>query len=284
MRRKTGTKGWMAIKLDLEKAYDRLRWDFIKETLSQMQLPRQLIDVIMHCVSSCSLRILWNGEPSETFRPTRGVRQGDPLSPYLFVACMERLSQLIEAHCLEGRWKAISLTRGGTQISHLMFTDDVVLFGEASQVQAQLVSACLQDFCGASMQRVSMRKSSIFFSPNTNDAVVAEVCTILGMQQTDDFGRYLGVPTIIGRATKGMFQHVITRVENRLAGWKAKYLSLAGRVTLIKSTITAIPAYVMQSARLLRSTCDDLDKSIRRFLWGYDTGKKAAFSIMGHGY
>jgi len=90
----------------------------------------------------------------------------------------------------------------------------------------------------------------------------------LGIQQTDDFGRYLRVPTLHGRVTSAKFQDVITRVENRLAGWKAKCLSLAGRLTLIQSTITAIPAYVMQSARLPRSVCDMLDKRIRRFLWG----------------
>ena len=101
-----------------------------------MQLPPQLILVIMNCVTSSSLSILWNGEPMERFKPTRGVRQGDPLSPYLFVACMERLSQLIETLHMEGRWKAIPMTRGGTQVSHLMFADDVVLFGEASITQA----------------------------------------------------------------------------------------------------------------------------------------------------
>jgi len=72
MRRKTGCKGWMTIKLDLEKAYERLRWDFIHETLLKMNLPGPLVEVIMNCVSSCTLNILWNGEPSEQFKPTRG--------------------------------------------------------------------------------------------------------------------------------------------------------------------------------------------------------------------
>ena len=181
---------------------------------------------------------------------------------------MERLSQLIETFCLAGRWKAFPITRGGTRLSHLMFADDVVLFGEASREQAQLIRDCLDEFCSASGQRVSMQKSNIYFSPNTNEAVVAEVCNILSMKQTDNLGRYLGVPTIHGRVTKNLFQNVVTRVDNRLAGWKTKCLSLAGRITLIKSTITAIPAYVMQSARLPRSVCDELDKKIRRFLWG----------------
>ena len=95
MRRKAGAKGWMAIKLDLEKAYDRVRWTFLHETLSQMHLPRNLVEVIMRCVSSSSLSVLWNGEHTSYFKPSRGIRQGDPLSPYLFVACMERLSQTI---------------------------------------------------------------------------------------------------------------------------------------------------------------------------------------------
>ena len=143
MRRKTGVKGWMAVKLDLEKAYDRLRWDFIQETLVHMRLLHQLIKVIMTCVSSCALNILWNGQPTEYFQPTRGIRQGDPLSPYLFVACMERLSQIIESKVTAGAWKAIPLTRGGTRVSHLMFANDVVLFGEASVEQAPTVNECL---------------------------------------------------------------------------------------------------------------------------------------------
>jgi len=245
MRRKTGAKGWMAIKLDLEKAYDRLRWDFIHATPLQMKLPDSLVEVIMNCITSCSMNILWNGEPMEPFKPSRGIRQGDPLYPYPFVACMERLLQLIEAYYIGGHWKAILITKGGTRISHLMFTDDVVLFGEASRDQAQAIKNCLREFCEALGQKISTQKSRILFSSNTNAAVIMEVCNVLSIQKTDDFGQYLGVPTIHGRVTKSTFQDVITRVDKRLAGWKTKCLSLAGRATLIQATIVAIPAYVM---------------------------------------
>jgi len=86
----------MAIKFNLEKVYERLNWDFIQDTPEEKRLPRSLIEVIMSCVTSCSIQILWNGELTEQFFPSWGIRQGETLSPHLFVAFMERLSQLID--------------------------------------------------------------------------------------------------------------------------------------------------------------------------------------------
>nr|KYP49983.1 LINE-1 reverse transcriptase isogeny [Cajanus cajan] len=86
----------MAIKIDLEKAYDRLNWLFIKETMEDIRMPHKTIELIWSCISSTKLCMLWNGEVLESFSPSRGVRQANPISPYLFVLCMERLFHLIE--------------------------------------------------------------------------------------------------------------------------------------------------------------------------------------------
>lgn len=107
MKRKRGTKGWMLLKLDLEKAYDRLRWDFVVDTLSDAWFPNSWIRWIEECISSTSFHLLWNGEATDNFVSSRGLRQGDPISPYLFVLCIERLSHLIN-HLVQSKiWKHI---------------------------------------------------------------------------------------------------------------------------------------------------------------------------------
>ena len=94
MRRKKGKKGWMAINIGLQQAYDRLNWNFIIDTLKEIGLPTSFIDVVYHCISSF-IKMLLKGEALEAFSPSIDIRQGNPLSPYLFVLCMEWLSQLI---------------------------------------------------------------------------------------------------------------------------------------------------------------------------------------------
>ena len=94
--RKKGQEGYMAIKVDLEKSYDRLEWSFIYKVLQTYHFPQNIIKVIMSCVTSTRISILFNGGALDPFTPTIGIRQGDLMSPYLFILCMEFLGHLIE--------------------------------------------------------------------------------------------------------------------------------------------------------------------------------------------
>ena len=116
--KKKGKEGYMAIKVDLEKAYDRMEWCFIHKVLQAYHFPQSLIRVIMSCVTSNKVSILFNGGKLEAFNPSRGLRQGDPLSPYIFILCMEYLGHLIEKKCMEGVWKPLQASRSNIGISH----------------------------------------------------------------------------------------------------------------------------------------------------------------------
>ncbi|KAE8696542.1 putative calcium-binding protein CML28 [Hibiscus syriacus] len=125
MRLKRGKIGYMAIKIDIEKTYDHLEWPFIDDTLKEVRILDKLRMLIMRCVSSVSTQVLWNGAMSTSFNPSRGFRQDDPLSPYLFVMCMERLGHALAGALNSGRWKPICLCRNGPALSHLFFADDL---------------------------------------------------------------------------------------------------------------------------------------------------------------
>ena len=119
MQRKTSKRGLMAINVDLEKAYNRLNWSFIFDTLKLTGILIQLSRLIMECITTAKMGVLWNRETTEEFSLGQGIRQGDPMSPYIFVLCIERLSHGISQTVMEGSWKPICLTKQGTPLTHL---------------------------------------------------------------------------------------------------------------------------------------------------------------------
>ncbi|XP_010484806.1 PREDICTED: uncharacterized protein LOC104763089 [Camelina sativa] len=242
MRRKNGRKGWMLLKLDLEKAYDRVRWDFLEDTLKVAGLSTEWRNWILQCVVGPSMTVLWNGEKTIPFTPSRGLRQGDPLSPYLFVMCLERLCHLIEISVNSKEWKPISLSRGGPKLSHICFADDLILFAEAYAAQIRIIRKVMESFCVASGQK--------------------------------DLGKYLGMPILHKRIKKETFRQVIERVNSRLSGWKGRFLSFAERLTLTKAVLSSIPVHAMSTISLPKHTLNKLDQISKSFLWGSTLAKR----------
>jgi hypothetical protein len=268
MHQMKGRKGAFAIKVDLAKAYDKLSWEFIWRVLMEIGLPETLVNIVMHAITSVMTNVKWNGARSEYFKPQRGIRQGDPISPYLFVLCMDKLSHLIVQAVDEGKWKGIKAGRNGPTVSHLMFADDLLLFGEANENQMRCVIETLQQFCDMSGQQVSHEKTSILFSRNVERGTRNNLLRISGFKETTEFGNYLGVP-LTGRATKRSdFQYILDQVTAKLSTWKAKQLSFAGRVTLAKSVKEAVPIYPMMSTKIPKSCLEDIQKMQRQFIWG----------------
>ncbi|CAL1356637.1 unnamed protein product [Linum trigynum] len=120
MARKKGKKGMMLLKLDLAKVYDRLDWDFFEEPITLAGLPQSIIRVIMKCVTTVEMQVLWEGGETQSFKPSRGLRQGCPLSPYLFTLCVERLGHCISEEVSLNRWNPVKLSAGGPPLIPLV--------------------------------------------------------------------------------------------------------------------------------------------------------------------
>src|ERR1044072_6381284 len=254
-------------KLDLEKAYDSVSWEFLRDTLLFFGFPQTTIELIMFCVSSSSLTLLWNGTRLEPFSSSRGLRQGDPLSPYLFVLCMERLGIRIQDAVDSGRWFPVSIANSGPSISHLFFADDVLLFAKARVSQMHMIHELLGDFCAASGLRVNVAKSRAFAGGGVNRPLRARILSITSIPFTTHFEKYLGFPILQGRPKACDFEYVVDRVSRKLASWKGKLLNKAGKITLVKAVLNAIPVYPMQLSWFPQSVCDRLDGLARNFIW-----------------
>lgn len=194
MSKKKGRDGFMAIKIDLEKAYDRLEWSFIRDTLALFKFLKHLSSLIMRCVSTFSISVLYNGGALDSFQPSRGIRQGDPFSPYLFILCMEVLGAFITEKCDAKLWDPIAASRGEASFSHLFFADELVLFAKADDKNCRAFRDVLDTFCGLSGQNVSAEKSRVFFSPNLAPRTRDELCDVLQFRSTPSLGKYLGFP------------------------------------------------------------------------------------------
>ena len=139
--------GLMAVKIDLQKAYDRVNWNFLQVVLKNFGFDEKFVKWILECVSTVSFELLINGGKTGQFRPKRGLRQGDPLSPYLFILCQEVLSRILEKGFMEKNISGGKASIGNTPIAHVMYADDIVLFSKACRREANTINDCLEKYC-----------------------------------------------------------------------------------------------------------------------------------------
>jgi len=156
------------MKTYMAKAFDMVEWGFLQATLESMGFPNQLISTIMKCVSSVTFAILINGQPTKTFTFQRGLRQGDPLSPYLFLLCADVLSGLLKTAQDKKVIQGIKIAKEAPMISHLLLADENLIFCKANTIEAQAIKDNIAQYEAASGQNVNFEKSKIIFSKNTN--------------------------------------------------------------------------------------------------------------------
>ena len=141
--KKRGKEGYMAMKLDMSKAYDRMEWIFLESLMRKMGFHGRWVELVMATIKSISYSFLINGVPCGFIKPTRGIRQGDPLSPYLFLLCSEGLNGLLKKAMAVGDLRGFSFCKNGPQISHLFFADDSLIFCRVKMGDVQAIQSTL---------------------------------------------------------------------------------------------------------------------------------------------
>ena len=184
--------------------------------MRKMGFNERWIGLIMVCVKTVTYSIMVNSEPQGLIHPTRGIRQGDPLSPFLFLLCIEGLHGLIQHAASAGDIKDFSLCRRGPALTHLLFADDSLLFCRAMGDECKKIMEILETYEVASGQKVNKSKTAIFFSKSTVEAIKQEIKEALGIQEIAHFEQYLRLPSLVGRRKKEGFNFIKEKVWRKL--------------------------------------------------------------------
>lgn len=271
---KNRKKHQAVLKLDMQKAYDRIEWDFVRDVMQQMGFHAKWVSLIMQCISTVTYSVKINGEPTSFFQPSRGLRQGDPLSPYIFILISNVLTWMMKKALADGTLNGIQLTRNCPKLSHLMFADDAIFFLDGNLTECQNLAQILSQYCYAAGQAINLNKSGVSFSANCPEALKHNLATQLRVPILQKTGTYLGIPTDWGRSKKELFAWILARVNAKLAGWKEKLLTKAGKEVLIKSVVQSIPTYAMSIFKLPVSICRAIEQRIASFWWQNGDAKR----------
>jgi hypothetical protein len=266
----------MLIKLDLSKSFDRISWQYMCSLLEAFGFDTAWIAWIMQLTSSTFFSILVNGVPSQPFSPTRGIHQGDPLSPFLFVIMAKGLGRYINASVEDGSLKGLPLHNLQPTPSHSQFVDDTLLMNTPTSQEANKLKTILTDFAEASGTSLNLDKSQLYFF-NTPLAIQTHISRLLGIPKISLPSNYLGIP-LIGAATRNIsWDSLLLSISNHLNNWTFRSLNLASRLVLLKFVLQALSTYLFTALATPQSVIKAIKNLQRNFLWhGHHPEKKWA--------
>lgn len=232
-------KRGMIFKVDIEKAYDSLNWGFLDSVMEQMNFPDRWRKWVSAILSASRASVLVNGSPTREFKCFRGLRQGDPLSPFLFVIAMEALTSMMKQALDKGLFHGLKCGSDGPLLSHFLYADDAIFVGEWSILNALNICRILRCFYLVSGLRINLSKCRVFGTEVEKNGL-AEV---LRCKVGDLPFIHLGLQ--VGKNMNGIkaWDPVVEIFRKRLSLWKAKQLSVGGRITVLKSVLNALPTY-----------------------------------------
>ncbi|GKV45492.1 hypothetical protein SLEP1_g52564 [Rubroshorea leprosula] len=253
-------------KVDFEKAYDKVSWDFVDYMLMRTGFTAKWRKWIKECLQSSMISILVNGSPTKQFSVNKGIRQGDPLSPFLFLLVVEGLNGLMQLAVDKDLFKGVRIGNGNVAVSHLQFADDTLFFGEASEENIKAIKCIMRTFELASGLKINFGKIQIM-EIGTEEGWQERMAYRLCCKGGELPFKYLGIPIGGNHRKLSMWKPLMESFKKKLASWKSQNLSLGGRITLLNSVLSSLLVYLMSAYLIPKGTLSSLDKIRRNFLW-----------------
>ncbi|XP_062109433.1 uncharacterized protein LOC133820653 [Humulus lupulus] len=262
--RSKGRKGWV-FKIDFTKSYDCVDWGFLDSVMKKKGFGDLWRRWIRGCLSSTSFSIFLNGHPRGKFKGSRGLRQGDSLSPFLFTLVADVLGRMIDTAKSKSAFRGFSVGKDNMDVSHLQFVDDTIFFVNDKESLVVLLEI-LKVFSVVSGLSINLQKCQLL-GINLNEEIVERQAKEIGCEVGQWPIQYLGLPLGDSPRSKGFWEPVISKCANRLDSWKSAFLSRGGRLTLIQSVLSSIPVYYLSLLCIPKSVVGIIEKLMRDFLW-----------------
>ncbi|XP_060195246.1 uncharacterized protein LOC132624493 [Lycium barbarum] len=243
--RKRGKPANVIIKLDMTKAYDKVSWLFLTRVLVKMGFANGFVDMVWSLLANSWYSILINGQAHGFFHSTKGVKQGDPHSPALFILSAEVLTRALNALFDNDLYKGFGMPKWSANLNHLAFADDTIMFASADKTSLDMIMQTLHEYENQSGQKINKQKSAFYMHRNVPDALVDQVQQKRRLYYAD----------------------VIKKVKDRLQAWKGRILSYGGKAVLIASVLQSIPIHLLSVIVPPKCVILEIHKMFAKFFW-----------------